>query len=115
MEWPPVDRAAYVSGLKFRQKRVAVDRKAIQSQAEREEVPGVNPVRIGQRKVDLLEVLERLPIARGDRLSLLPHLFGPRKLVDPNRRSDIGEVVFEARLQNLVIPASSSGVPAPRI
>lgn len=68
-----------------------------------------------QRSLNLRQFVERIVIGRGDSSARRPEPARFPELFDADRRRDIGQVVFESRLANLVIPGSGPRVAAPRI
>ena len=78
------------------EERIAVDPKPIRSQADLEEMPGVDPVLLvpGRWKLELLDLRESVSQLGGDGFSFLPEALGPRQLVDADGGCDIG--AFEA-------------------
>src|SRR5204863_7407719 len=79
------------------------------------EVPGVLEAGSVRRKLHFLHPPKRLVVNLGVTSPSLDERIQLAQLVNPQRRLNVSQVVFEPRVDDFVIPAAALGVTAPRI
>src|ERR1700720_604720 len=78
-------------------------------------MPGMATVCVYRWQLDLFQISESIQITIRNFFSLTLHLFGAGELVYADGGRNIGQVVFVARRDDLVIPVATFFVSAPRI
>ena len=115
MQWAPMDRAVHPPTSHFFQKGVAIDVQLVQAQANGEKMPGVDSVFRKWRQLDLLDARQFRAVVGRDGLPFKPHRLGAAKLMQPDTGSDVGEVIFVARSDDAVVPASVGPIAVPGV
>src|SRR5215813_1894032 len=113
MQRPPVHGTGYAGSRQLLDELIAVDRQSRQSEPDREQVPGMDPITIPYGKLDLFYLGERVPVGGGYSFAIASHLLGARQLMDADGGGDVGHVVLESGRDDPVIPASAPRVPVP--
>src|SRR6185503_16442599 len=94
---------------------VTTDPQTIQLQLNRVKMPCMLHVRRDLRTNNFWHVTKSLMVQGGVPLSRLPETVTFFQLGKPQRRGNIGQIVFEPRRKNLVVPRSFCGIAVPRI
>src|SRR5919106_129744 len=115
MQRSPVHGTGYAGPRQLLDELVTVDRQSRQSEPDREQMPGMDPITILCGQVDLFHLGERVPVGGGYPFALASHFLGARQLMNADGGGDVGHVVFESGRDDSVIPASALRVPVPRV
>src|SRR5262245_52643668 len=115
MQRPPMHGTAYAGLRQLLDEFITVDRQSRQSEPDREQVPGMDPITIPYGKLDLFHSRERVPVGGGYSFAIASHLLGARQLMDADGGGDVSHVVFETGRGDPVIPAPAPRVPVPSI
>ena len=100
---PVVDANADLQRAQAGEHLVAPDGRSRVVDLTREEVPGVaRPLRRTRRQVEG-EIFQQLFVARPERLATPPAFLDALELVDADRCGELGQVVLEAGLEDLVV------------
>src|SRR5262249_9994340 len=67
------------------------------------------------RELNLLKIGESFCVIHCDALSSFPELIAFPQLFNPDGSRDIGQIVLESRVENLVIPRTFLGIAFPRV
>src|SRR6266566_7637549 len=96
-------------------KSLAVNLEQGEIEPEDVEVPGVPEAGPVRRKLHLLHPSQRLVVDLGVTSASLDERIQLAQLVNPHRRLNVSQVVFEPRVHDFVIPATALRVTAPRV
>src|SRR5215468_5379752 len=115
MQRSPMHGTAYAGLRQLLDEFITVDCQSRQSEPDREQVPGMDPITIPYGKLDLFYLGERVPVGGGYSLAFVSHLLGARQLMNADGGGDVGHVVLESGRNDSVIPAPTLRVPVPRV
>src|SRR5215470_10447706 len=115
MQRPPMHGTAYAGLRHPLDEFITVDRQSGQSEPDREQVPGMDPITIPYGKLDLFHLGERVPVDGNYSFALASHLLGARQLMDADGGGDVSHVVLESWRYDPVIPTPAPRVPVPGV
>src|SRR5262245_2925635 len=115
MQRSPVHGTTYAGLRQLLDELITVDLQSRQSEPDREQVPGMDPITIPYGKLDLFHPGERVPVGGGYSFALASHFLGARQLMDADGGGDVGHVVLESWRYDPVIPAPAPRVPVPSV
>src|SRR5262245_26114225 len=115
MQRSPMHGTAYAGLRQLLDEFITVDRQSRQSEPDRKQVPGMDPITIPYGKLDLFHPGERVPVGGGYSFAIASHLLGARQLMNADGGGDVRHVVLESGRDDPVIPASAPRIPVPRV
>src|SRR5262245_30543388 len=115
MQRSPVHGTTYAGLRQLLDELITVDRQSRQSEPDREQVPGMDPITILNGQLDLFHPGERVLVGCGYTFALASHLLGACQLMNADGGGDVRHVVLESGRDDPVIPASAPRVPVPRV
>src|SRR5262247_393223 len=115
MQRSPMHGTGYAGLRQLLDEFITVDLQSRQSEPDREQVPGMDPITVPYGKLDLFHSGERVPVSGDYSFTLASHLLGARQLMDADGGGDVGHVVLESWRDDPVIPVPALRVPLPRV
>src|SRR5215510_3080283 len=96
-------------------KFIAIDLEALKSQLDHKQMPRMLDIIPAGGNLNFSEISERFCVIHCDALSSFPKRIAFLQLFNPDGRRNIGQIVLESRIENLVVPRTFLCITLPSV